>query len=262
MSASRQNSRGAAPDFLVVMTATVHPAPRAGVRRADPAQRLEDYQRALRFWLQYPHRVAGKILLLENSGANLDTLQKIADTENPLGKSVEILSIPGNSIPDGLNYGYTEMELLDEGLTCSRLRAATTHMVKTTGRLTFPALGRAIDMLGEPLELMVDCRKLGFPRKGYDARVQLFACSHGFYDRYLRDARRFLNTTDIRLLEHLIYRQAIGCKGRPGVHLRFPCNIDPVGYSGFKARSYRTTGQRLDQTVRGIFRRIAPWYWY
>uniref|UniRef100_E6QML8 Uncharacterized protein n=1 Tax=mine drainage metagenome TaxID=410659 RepID=E6QML8_9ZZZZ len=262
MPANQQNTQVEATSYLLVMTATVTPAPQAGVRRADPVQRLEDYQRTLRFWLHYPHRVAANILLLENSGADLNSLRRIVETENSLEKSVEILSIPGNRIPDGLNYGYTEMELLDEGLTRSKLRQSTTHMVKTTGRLTFPALGRAIDLVRGPFELMVDCRKLGFPRRGYDASVQLFVCSHEFYDEHLRHARRFLNTTDVRLLEHLIYRQVIGSKGQPGIHLRFPCNIDPVGYSGFKAQSYRTTGQRLDQAVRGILRRVAPWYWY
>ncbi len=251
-----------APSFLLAMTATIRPAAEAGVLRADPALRLEDYERSLRFWLAYPHRAAGHIMLLENSGAELDSLRRIAETENPLDKPVEILSIPGNRIPAGLNYGYTEMELLDEGLTRSKLRSATTHLVKTTGRLIFPGLGRAMDSLGEPPELMVDCRKLGFPRRGFDASVQVFACSHNFYDKHLRDSRRFLNTTDVRLLEHLIYRQVIGCKGQPGVHLRFPCNIDPEGYSGFKGRRYGTPWQRVDGAVRGVLRIVAPWYWY
>lgn len=250
------------PTYLLVMTATIIPAENAGVRRADPRLRLEDYKQALRYWLRYPHSVADRILLLENSGADLSELRSIAEDENPLGRQVEILSIPGNRIPDGTNYGYTEMELLDRGLTQSELRKQTTHMVKATGRLVFPALGKALDRIGAPPELMIECRKLGFPRRGFDASAQLFVCSHAFYDRVVRDSRGEMNSTDIRLLEHLLFRKAIPFKGQPGIFLRFPCNIDPVGYSGFKSRSYRTPGLVVASWVRAALRRIAPAYWF
>lgn len=255
-----------APAYLLVMTATIVPAENAGVRRADPRLRLEDYKQALRYWLRYPHPVADRILLLENSGADLSELRSIAADENPQGRQVEILSVPGNRIPEGTNYGYTEMELLDRGLALSELRQRTTHMVKVTGRLVFPALGEALDRIGArldtPLELMIECRKLGFPRRGFDANAQLFACSHGFYDRVLRDSKREMNMTDIRLLEHLLYRKAIPFRGQPGVFLRFPLNIDPVGYSGFKSRSYRSAKFVAAAWVRAVLRRIAPDYWF
>ena len=154
--------------------------------------------------------------------------------------------------------------MLDDGLSRSKLRLATTHMIKVTGRLTFPALGKALDRVTnkDPFELMIDCRKLGFFRRGYDARVQLFACSHAFYDRVLRDANREMNSTDVRLLEHLIYRKVIPFKGEPGYYLRFPCNIDPVGYFGFKNRRYDSPRSAIPRGVRALLRIIAPGYWF
>ena len=251
-----------APRYLLVMTATIIPAPNAGVRRADPQVRLDDYKQALRYWLQYPHPCADRILFLENSGASLEQLRALAKDENPRNKPVEFLSIPGNHIPAGSNYGYTEMELLDEGLTRSELRRQTTHMVKVTGRLTFPALGKALDRTKKPFELLIDCRKLGFPRPGFDANTQLWVCSHGFYDRVLRDAKREMNSSDVRLLEHLIYRKVAPFKGQPGMHLRFPCNVEPVGFSGFKSRSYNTLGASLIRGIRALLRVVAPNYWF
>ena len=253
--------------YLLVMTATIQPAAGAGVRRADPTARLEDYKQALRFWLRLSHPVAANILLLENSGADLTELQTIARDENPLAKPVEILSIPGNIIPEGRNYGYTELKLLDDGLAQSRLRRQTTHMVKVTGRLTFPALGRAVDMAtrrnsGHAPELMIDCRKLGFPRRGHDCAVQLWLCSHSFYDRVLRNSREEMNATNLRLLEQLVFHKIIAEQGQPGVFLRFPCNIEPVGFSGFKGRSYRTPKQAIVSCMRAILRVVAPWYWF
>jgi hypothetical protein len=251
-----------APRYLLVMTATIIPAVDAGVRRADPQLRLEDYKSALRYWLRYEHPAADRILFLENSGADLSELQAIAAKENPRSKLVEILSVPGNKIPEGRNYGYTEMQMLDEGLALSQLRQQTTHMVKATGRLIFPALGKALDRIRKPFELMVDCRKLGFPRRGYDASVQLFVCSHSFYDRVLRNSKEEMNSTDIRLLEHLIFRKVIPLKGQPGIYLRFPCNIEPVGYSGFKSRSYNSPRTAFTRAIRALLRVVAPNYWF
>ena len=255
----------AAPTYLLVMTATIAPAP-AQVKRSSPQVRLEDYKRALRFWLSYPHPAAARILFVENSGADLSELRAIAQTENPLNREVEFLSLPVHEIPAGANYGYAEMQSLDEGLALSKLRRATTHMIKTTGRLTFPALDKALDRIAiagsVPLELMIDCRRLGLFRRGYDARVQLFACSHSFYDRVLRQSNREMNSTDVRLLEHLIYRKVIPFKGRPGYYLRFPCNIDPLGHFGFKDRRYDSPRTALARSARAVLRVIAPGYWF
>ncbi len=264
ISAMDKPSAPAAPAYLLVMTATITPAANAQIKRSSPQVRLEDYKRALRFWLTYPHPAAERILFLENSGTDLSELRAIAETENPQCREVEFLSLPVRAIPAGTNYGYAEMQTLDDGLGLSKLRAATTHMIKVTGRLTFPALGKALDRVANtaPFELMIDCRKLGLFRRGYDARVQLFACSHAFYDRVLRGANHEMNSSDVRLLEHLIYRKVIPFKGRPGYHLRFPCNIDPAGYFGFKNRRYDSPRTAIPRSLRALLRIITPDYWF
>lgn len=232
------------------------------MKRCDPRLRLEDYKQALRFWLRYSHEAAARILFLENSGADLAELHEIAAHENTLLKEVEILSIPGNEIPAGSNYGYTEMELLDRGLAASRLRGETTHMIKTTGRLTFPAIGRALDLTAKPIEVLMDFRKLGFPRRGFDANTQIFVVSHAFYDRVLRGSRVEMNSTDIRLIEHLISRKVAPFRGRHGIYLRFPCNVEPVGVSGFTSRSYNSPRSAITQAIRAVLRRVAPDFWF
>lgn len=256
----------AVPKYLLVMTATITPPANAQVKRSSPQVRLEDYKRALRFWLRYPHASAERILFLENSGADLSELRGIAETENPQHRKVEFLSLTPHEIPAGTNYGYSEMQMLDEGLALSKLRQATTHMIKATGRLTFLELGKALDRVASinsaPLELMIDCRKLGLFRRGCDARVQLFVCSHSFYDRVLRGSNREMNSTDVRLLEHLIYRKVIPFTGQPGCYLRFPCNIDPVGHFGFKDRRYDSPRTAIARSTRALLRVIAPDYWF
>ncbi len=215
-----------------------------------------------------PHPALNRILFLENSGADLAELRVIVETENPRNKEVEFLSLPAHEIPAGINYGYSEMQMLDEGLAGSKLRRETTHMIKVTGRLTFPALGKALDKIANskelrshPLKLMVDCRKLGFPRRGYDAQRATLRLLARFLRFRVAELRQ-MNSTDIRLLEHLIFRKVIPFKGRPGYLLRFPCNIDPVGYSGFKSRRYDSARTAISRGIRGVLRVVAPHYWY
>jgi hypothetical protein len=71
-----------------------------------------------------------------------------------------------------------------------------------------------------------------------------------------------MNSTDLRLLEHLIFRKVIPFKGKPGYYLRFPCNVEPVGYSGFKSRSYRSPKTAVTRAMRAALRVIAPGYWF
>src|SRR5579863_9294339 len=85
--------------FLLVMTATITPAVNAQVKRSDPRVRLEDYKKALRFWLADPHPALSRILFLENSGADLAELRVIAEIENPRNKEVEFVSLPAYEIP-------------------------------------------------------------------------------------------------------------------------------------------------------------------
>lgn len=161
------------------------------------------------------------------------------------------------------------MQMLDEGLALSELRRVTTHLIKTTGRLTFPSLGKALDRVEKrarkssgAFDLMIDCRRLGFPRHGADARVQLFVCSHDFYDRILRNANREMSPDGPRLLEQLIFQKVISFKGQPGHYLRFPCNIDPVGHFGFKDRRYDSFRTVVCRRIRSMLRIVAPGYWY
>jgi hypothetical protein len=60
----------------------------------------------------------------------------------------------------------------------------------------------------------------------------------------------------------LIFRKVIPFKGQPGIYLRFPINVEPVGYSGFKSRSYNSPNTALTRAIRAALRVIAPGYWF
>ena len=88
--------------------------------------------------------------------------------------------------------------------------------------------------------------------------------SYAYYDEpeLVHRINQDLLDFNLRLLEQLVYHKVVAEKGKPGVFLRFPCNVDPVGYSGFKGRSYQGQGAAVVSAVRAILRVIAPWYWF
>jgi hypothetical protein len=258
--------------YLLVMTACIDPS--AGhypIDRADPAVRLLDYQHALRFWLSYPDPRVHRILFIENSGHSLDTLKSIAASENPFGKQIEFISLHCNWYPRTSHYGYAEMHMLDLGLQQSRLRRETTHMIKVSGRLTFPALRRLLDRIPDNFDFVADARVWKTPWKKHGVpfvATQLILFSHDFYSSHLQTQYDEMAGTYRRghqrpLLETFVYQklaQQPPAGDRPRL-LRFPCNVDPIGQPAHRSRSYSHPVQRVTNTFRAGMRRIAPGWW-
>jgi hypothetical protein len=267
------------PEYLVVMTASITPAANAETTRRDPRVRLEDYKAALRFWLAQRHSALDRILFLENTGFDLSELRAVARDENPLGKEVEFQSMNATGLPPGMHYGYGEMQMLDEGLTRSYLRQRTTHMIKVTGRLKFPSIGKLLDRLPNQFDVCVECRvplqsyrssgigifKAIENRVGAYTTCQLMIFSHSFYERELQRLYPELQPTYPgsypRLIEGLIYERVKLFESQQGVYLRWPLNVEPVGHSGQNNKHYNDPKRALIRVSRAAMRILAPRLW-
>ena len=253
-------------EYLLVMTACIDPsAGRYRIDRADPAVRLLDYQHALRFWLSYPDQRVRRILFIENSGYPLDSLEAIAQSENKLGKQTEFIRLNCNWYPETSHYGYAEMRMLDLGLQQSRLRRETTHMIKATGRLTFPALSRLLDHLPTGFDYVADARAWLTPWKKHKVPfvgTQLILFSHDFYARHLQTQYERMAESS-HWMESFFYRELSQLPPDPAHPrlLRFPRSVDPVGQPAHRTRSYSHPTQRVTNVFRAAMRRIAPGWW-
>jgi len=253
-------------EYLLVMTACIDPS--AGhyrIDRADPAIRLSDYQQALRFWLSYPDPRTRRILFIENSGYPLDSLEAIADSENPLHKVTEFISLNCNWYPETSHYGYAEMRMLDLGLQQSRLRRETTHMIKVTGRLTFPALSNLLDHVPDGFDFVADARAWLTPWKKHRVPfvgTQLILFSHDFYATHLQT--QYDRMAESRHWMESFFYQELSQLPPSAEHprlLRFPRSVDPVGQPAHRSRSYSHPAQRLTNLFRATMRRLAPGWW-
>jgi hypothetical protein len=249
--------------FLLLLTGTITPAPGVNVARRDPALRRADYLRAFTYWINHPDNRLRHILFLENSAADLTEFFAAAAN---CSKEVEIISIPPNPPPPGMHYGYSELQMIDQGLGQSQLRQKTTHMIKATGRLIFPDLPVLLNKLPPSFRIAVDARaQLPFRRseRGFIS-VQLFLAQHAFYDSHLRNGYTSLTKAFHypEMVEHLFFERLTPLKGQEGILLRFPVNCEPVGFAGHLAKQYDSPQRLLTTKARSVFRVIAPDFWF
>jgi hypothetical protein len=250
---------------LLVMTACIDPSKgEYRLNRADPMVRLEDYRTALRFWLQFPDERIRNILFIENSSYPLDSLKTTAERENPLEKNLEFISLDCNWYPPGGHYGYAELRMLDLGLQRSRLRDATTHMIKVSGRFTFPNLTRLLDRLPAEFDAVADARAWRTLRKRHEhpqVTTQIILFAHDFYNLHLQNCYRELESGDLSHMEAIYYRKLAELSAASKIVLRFPCNVSPVGFPAHRDRPYGHPSQVLANGFRAVTRRILPNWW-
>ena len=249
---------------LVLLTATITPP--AGVpalERTDPADRLDDYRRALTFYLGLPGAAVDRIVFAENSGTDLRPLEEVVERIGA-DKDAELLSFHGLDYPIEHGRGVGETRLIDTALERSRLLRALGEQElfwKVTGRLRFTNLDRLIASTPPNCDLYADFRRL--PRQWIDTRV--VACTPGAFrdlfvsrlDLMRQDEldRQGYSAPEERLFSELMAERA---NWRIVPRLRAEPLIE--GYSGF-GDDYARPTRRLWSHTRGVIRKLAPGLW-
>lgn len=257
-----------AQPHTVVMTACLRPeAQFAGqLRRVDPAIREQDYLAGLDFWLQLPDPRITRIIFIENTLAPLEALAAHVRNRNPRGRECEFISIDCNRTPPGLHYGYAEYRLMDEGLARSRLYAASSHLIKATGRYRFPGITRLLDSLPADYRVAADARdnRRFVPKPQTMITAPLFLSTREFYEAHLRRVYQRMRPPPPwwgQFIEDALYEELMPLRGQPGVILRWKVNCDPAGI-GANGDHYRNARKRLLSTARAVGRKLLPDWWF
>lgn len=257
-----------ANELVVVLTGTISPSRSAKVSRSDSELRREDYMKGLNFWLNLEDSRLNRIIFIENSGATLDSFRDLVHRSNPYNKAVEFISTEVTEIPDGIQYGWGELRMLDEGLSRSQLILEATHFVKATGRLAFPKIGRLIDRMPAWCDVLVDCRiptseyrrgAMLIPalvqRRGAYASTQLAIFRMETYEKYFRGIDcSMVPWTRSGVMECVIYDRLQEISKEISIVWRFPVNCDPVGIGARFEDNYQSTQRRVMSTIRGFLR--------
>ena len=249
---------------LVLLTATITPP--SGVPallRTEPADRLEDYRRALAFYLHLPPQTVNRIVFAENSASDLSVLEALVE-ERGQGKDVELLSFYGLDYPVEHGRGVGETRLIETALKRSDLLGGLGEDAmfwKITGRLQIRNLERLVATAPVNPRLYADFRR--FPRPWVDTRV--FACTPAgfrslFSPRVQRMRQDELASAGYSAPEEWLFSELL--TQRPNGSIVPRLRVEPIihGYSGF-GDDYARPSRRLWSAARGMSRRLLPGLW-
>ena len=247
--------------LCVLITSTLEP------RGADSEQirlRRDQYECALRSWLQHPDPRVHSVVYCDNSTPSLDWTYAVAD-EVRTKKGVESIHCPDNRIPDGMHYGYPELGIIDHSLRTSLALEQADYFVKVTGRLQFPRLSRLLDRLPQSFDACIDYRRAYKAEdkswSRFRARTQLMFFRTGFYRQRMMNTRSTMLSRSISHIEEFI--PGILAPTDPtasGCVFRWPIECPPSGLGG-NGVNFDSMGAQLKSFARDNLRRFASSLW-
>ena len=249
--------------YTLLLTACIEPNAEIAFKnihfRKDPEVRLLDYEKSLRYWLRYRQDQIKAIIFIENSGYALDRLKEIAIHENIYNREVEFLQINAEQIPAGVHYGYSELEMIDYAVINSALIKKSDYFIKVTGRLTFPRLSDLLNILNHRINFFSDCRDyhLGNNKKRFIVTT-LLIIKHDYYISHLMNLRLSMQAETASHFEKIYYNKLKPLEDDVTVILRFPFNVEPVGYGAHWNVNYNSFQKKIESGIRGIFRIFLP----
>lgn len=258
----RSNDPGA--PALILLTATI--TPRAGVpalARTDPAERLDDYLRALVFYLGVPDAVVDRVVFAENSAAELGPLEAEV-ARYGTGKDVELLSFEGVDYPVEHGRGVGETRLIETALQRSRLLNALGDdgvFWKLTGRLRYTNLERLIATAPSSCGFYADFRR--YPHPWIDTRI--FASTPSafralFLPRVHLMRQDELDRTGYTAPEERLFSELLEERARWGIVPRLRAEPAIEGFSGHD-EDYARPLRRAWSRARGVIRKVFPGLW-
>ena len=154
---------GRAP-CCVFLTATIAP-PHTAVARNDPKVRLQDYLKALEFYLSLPTAIIDRILFVDNSGSDITPIEEFV-RKRVTGKVVELISFEGNDHAASYGKAYGEFKLLDFGLNHTSLLSETDYFWKVTGRLRVLNFADMVAVVTPHYDVLCDLHNFPFVGTG------------------------------------------------------------------------------------------------
>lgn len=250
------NIRGVSSSPVLLLTATIDPRGCVNTLRGDPAQRLADYQQALRGWL------AGgcfrRIALAENSGAEAGLFAAEAALAAQAGVEFEFVPCPAGDQDPQRGKGYGELGIIGAALAASRLVAGGGGgqvVVKGTGRYVQANAGPLAALAARGLDGCAVVCDLREHLSTSDSRV--FAATVGFLVGRLLPQRGIVDDAQGVFFEHALARAvhaalAAGERWRP-----LPCAPRIVGVGATDDRAHRLS---LSRRIRhAAMRRILAY---
>ena len=261
------NSSKKSTKNLLFLTATI--TPKLGVpnlKRTDPQQRLQDYAKALEFYLDQIGVCCDGIIFVENSNSDVGPLRSLVEAKN-LSDSVEFIVFEGLDYPVHYDRGYGEFRLLDYGMTHSQLikRFADSRTViwKATGRYVVQNLSEMI--ASQPAQFDLYCNYRNYPKHWVD--TYFLAWTPQGYETCLRDVYHRLKTNVPGIPQGIAAEELLRSwldqrfiKTHAKIVRRLRATPDLKGIRGADNSGYNTDNLWKFR-FRSAVSRLLPWVW-
>ncbi|WAL58386.1 hypothetical protein [Thermocoleostomius sinensis] len=248
------------------MTATI--TPKSGVpnlKRIDPSTRMQDYKKALEFYLSIVNKGCDGIVFAENSNSDITELKSLVE-EQGLTEQVEFIVFDGLDYPPHYDRGYGEFKLLDYAMENSKFihnQTNRTVIWKVTGRYIISNLQHIF--YSQPNQFDVYCNCRNYPKRWVD--TYFMAWTPAAYETCFRDVYHRLKTNVPGIpqgiaaeellrswLDQKFLRQTIKFV------YRFYMTPEVEGIRGADNKGY-STDEIWKLRIRKTLQRTMPWLW-
>lgn len=248
-------------NMILLLTASIAPKQfKNSIERNDVRTRLEDYKKALKYWLHHEDYSITEVIFAENSGYDLTEIKQTFEVENKYNRKYILIQKQETPAPNGAHYGYSELELIDFVFEKYQFLSPDDYFIKATGRLYFPEISKLISITIPNYLFVADSRIYNFlGKQNKHILTTMFICRVDFYKKNIFNKKEKMldlpNSLFETLLVELLYK-----KGQ-NILLRFPFNLNPIGIGAHSNKNYGSFKNSFMNTIRATFRKIAPDFW-
>ena len=244
---------------ILLLTATITPPSAAKLARKDPAIRLKDYLKALKFYLPLVTQCIDYIIFAENSNSDISCLQALVK-EAELNDKVEFIVIYGLDYPWSYGRGYGDFKLIEHVMNHSQL--INTHpksiIWKVTGRYIIRNLCHIIAT--KPADFDIYCH---FENR-YISRISLtllylLAWTPYGYQVGLKNIYHELRCDITKQIAEITFKKII--EQRLKIIKIVPRFKVPIRLDAIISTNKQVASWHPRQILKYYIQRLIPWWW-
>ena len=221
-------------DTIILLTACVNPEGMSSTKLQDTGVRLEQYKKALTFYLsETPY----KILFVENSSCDFSNEFSTYINDGRL----EYITFTGNNYNLSLGKGYGEAQILLYAIENSSLLKNASTIIKITGRIIVENTMQlsSITNISSKENVAIACNIRPSKKLGTST---FFICKKKFLIKYFLPYICEINDANRIWFEHVLYEAIIKCKKeKEGRSMIFSKPLKIKGIEGTTAAPYPKT---------------------
>lgn len=234
-----------------LLTATVHPSPRAIGKVRNPEQRVEQYQKALR-WLGWFRSEFSTLLFCENSGTKLNEFLPLQNWYKERGKRLELWNVPMPASSEFMGKGWGEGLIIQWALDHIPALVSGNSFIKITGRYQvinlIPILGIIRRSLRMYPDLKLICQSFSQQDRNH-TRTEFFWSNIPFYRENLIDIYSGVDDSSGYFIEHAIGDRISKLSGRFQIGI-LPVPVILRGLMGWNAQPVTSMKEIFRQMIK------------